>query len=96
MLTTTVGSTCFFTGNMVKNRLYLNQGDGQFVDATGAAGVAGDDRWYTGATMADVNADGWLDIYVSVSGKYTTTENQLYINQQDGTFEEASGPLWSQ
>ena len=70
----------FLTGNMVKNRLYLNEGNGQFTDVTDAAGVGGDDRWYTGATLADVNGDGWLDIYVCVSGQYTTTENQLYIN----------------
>ncbi len=81
-------SDLFLTGNMVPNKLYLNQGGNQFADVTEAAGVAGDDRWYTGVTMADVNADGWLDIYVCVSGKYTTTENQLYINNQDNTFSE--------
>ena len=78
----------FLTGNMVPNRLYLNEGGGKFTDITEAAGVAGDDRWYTGATMTDVNGDGWLDIYVCVSGKYTTTENQLYINNRDGSFTE--------
>ena len=81
-------SDLFFTGNMVKNRLYLNQGEGRFADITEAAGVGGDDRWYTGATMTDVNGDGWLDIYVCVAGKYTTTKNQLYINNQDNTFTE--------
>ena len=78
----------FLTGNMVANRLYLNGGDGQYEDITEVANVAGDDRWYTGATMADVNGDGWLDIYVCVSGKYKTTKNQLYINNQDNTFTE--------
>ena len=78
----------YLTGNMVPNRLYLNQGNNRFTDVTDAAGVAGDNRWYTGSTMADVNGDGWLDIYVSVSGKYTTTENQLFINNQDNTFSE--------
>ncbi|MEM9830546.1 MAG: VCBS repeat-containing protein [Bacteroidota bacterium] len=81
-------SDLFLTGNMVDNRLYLNQGNNQFADITETAGVAGDDRWYTGATMADVNGDGWLDVYVCVSGKYTTTENQLFINNQDNTFSE--------
>lgn len=71
----------FFTGNMVENKLYLNKGDLSFEDITAVAGVAGDDRWMTGVTMADVNADGWLDIYVSVSGKFTTKKNLLYINQ---------------
>ena len=78
----------FLTGNRVDNRLYRNEGNGRFTDITETAGLAGDDRWYTGATMADVNGDGWLDVYVCVSGKYTTTENQLYINNQDNTFTE--------
>jgi hypothetical protein len=71
----------YFTGNMVGNKLYLNKGDLKFEDITDQAKVASDDRWVTGVTMTDVNADGWLDIYVSVSGKFTTTKNQLFINQ---------------
>ncbi len=71
----------FLTGNMVENKLYLNKGELSFEDITKTAGVGGDDRWMTGVTMADVNADGWLDIYVSVSGKFTTKKNLLYINE---------------
>ncbi len=71
----------YFTGNMVENKLYLNKGDLKFEDISQQAGVTSDDRWVTGVTMADVNADGWMDIYVSVSGKFTDTKNQLYINQ---------------
>lgn len=78
----------FFTGNQVSNKLYLNKGNLQFEDITENAGVSGDDRWYTGVTMADVNADGYLDIYCSVAGKFSPKENQLYINNQDGTFTE--------
>ncbi len=70
----------YFTGNMVKNKLYLNQGNLGFKDVTEEAGVGGDNRWMTGVTMGDANQDGWLDIYVSVSGKWGTTENLLYIN----------------
>jgi len=70
----------YFTGNMVENKLYLNKGNLKFEDITRAAKVAGDDRWVTGVTMADVNQDGWLDIYVSVAGYWTTTKNLLYIN----------------
>ena len=70
----------YLTGNMVNNRLYLNRGDFSFEDVSVTANVSGDDRWVTGVTMADVNNDGWLDIYVSVAGFRTTTENQLYIN----------------
>ncbi len=75
----------FFTGNRVPNRLYLNDGDLQFTDISDQAGIKGDDRWMTGVNMADVNGDGWLDIYVSVSGKFTTTKNLLYINQGVGS-----------
>lgn len=70
----------YFTGNMVDNKLYLNKGDLKFEDITHSAKVGGDERWSTGVTMADVNQDGWMDIYVSVSGIGHTTKNLLYIN----------------
>ncbi len=81
----------YFTGNMVSNKLYLNTGNFQFEDISESAGVLGDNRWYTGVTMADVNNDGWLDIYLSVlsgSGKNQKPVNQLYINNQNLTFSE--------
>ena len=82
----------YFTSNMGDNKLYLNKtqssGSLQFEDITESAGVAGDERWDTGVTMADVNADGWLDIYVSVSGKWASTKNLLFINNGDLTFSE--------
>nr|WP_298791583.1 VCBS repeat-containing protein [uncultured Allomuricauda sp.] len=78
----------YFTGNMVSNKLYLNKGNLQFEDISEAAGVAGDDRWYTGTTMSDVNNDGLLDIYCSVGGKFGPKENQLFINNGDNTFSE--------
>ena len=77
----------FFTGNMIENRLYLNLGGLNFKDITIQANVAGDSRWMTGVTMADVNSDGLLDIYVSVAGPDSRNgwgnpkENLLYINQ---------------
>ena len=71
----------YFTGNMVDNALYLNEGNLRFKDITKHAKVESDNRWVTGVTMADVNADGWMDIYVCVSGKFATTKNQLFINQ---------------
>jgi len=80
----------YFTGNMVPNRLYLNKGGLQFEDISEQAGVIGDDRWYTGVTMADVNSDGYLDIYCSVGGKDGPRNNQLYINNGDLTFTEAA------
>lgn len=78
----------FFTGNQVSNKLYLNKGNMQFEDITSKAGVGGDSRWYTGVTMADVNGDGYLDIYCSVGGKFGPKNNELYINNTDGTFTE--------
>ncbi len=80
----------YFTGNMVSNKLYLNKGNMKFEDITEKAGVGSDDRWVTGVTMADVNADGFLDIYVSVSGIFTTTKNQLFVNNGDMTFTESA------
>ncbi|MEH6407501.1 MAG: VCBS repeat-containing protein, partial [Leeuwenhoekiella sp.] len=76
----------YFTGNQVSNKLYINKGNLQFEDVTETAGVGGDNRWYTGVTMADVNADGFLDIYCSVGGKFSPKTNQLFINNGDGTF----------
>ena len=82
----------YFVGNSTPNKLYLNKGDFKFEDVTGKAGVSGNASWQTGVTMVDINEDGWLDIYVSaVSGLLDFTgHNELYINNQDGTFTEAS------
>jgi hypothetical protein len=78
----------FFTGNMVPNKLYLNKGELKFEDISDQAGLSGDNRWYTGVTMTDVNSDGYLDIYCSVGGKFGPKENQLFINNGDSTFTE--------
>ncbi|MCL6524107.1 MAG: VCBS repeat-containing protein [Thermoflavifilum sp.] len=74
----------YFTGNMVSNKLYLNEGHMRFKDVTDEAGVAGrKNGWKTGVTLADVNGDGLLDIYVCYSGNVNgkLRENQLFINQ---------------
>jgi hypothetical protein len=74
----------YFTGNMTDNKLYLNKGDLQFTEITAAAGVAGrPGPWKTGVSLADVNGDGKLDIYVCYSGKLRAEKrgNQLFINQ---------------
>lgn len=78
----------YYTGNQVSNKLYLNKGGLKFEDITESAGVGGDNRWYTGVTMGDVNGDGYLDIYCSVGGKFEPKTNQLFINNGDGTFVE--------
>src|SRR5205809_831084 len=83
----------FFAGNMVSSRLYLNKGNMRFEDITQSAGVK-TNRWATGATMVDINNDGYLDIYVSVSGppwsRGESRANLLFINNRDGTFTEAA------
>ncbi|MGY6648570.1 VCBS repeat-containing protein [Wenyingzhuangia sp. IMCC45574] len=71
----------FFTANMKPNALYLNKGDLRFEDITKKANVEGDEGWFTGATMVDINNDGFLDIYVSVSGKGEKRNNLLYVNK---------------
>ncbi len=80
----------YFTANMQPNRLYLNKGNWQFEDVTEQAGVGGRRAWSTGVSMADVNGDGWLDIYVCNSGDVEgdDKENELFINNGDGTFTE--------
>ncbi|WP_347158405.1 VCBS repeat-containing protein [Pontibacter chitinilyticus] len=73
----------YFSGNMVDNRLYLNKGNMRFEDVTLPAGVAGRaNTWKTGVTMADVNGDGKLDLYVCYSGNMPAMArvNQLFIN----------------
>jgi hypothetical protein len=77
----------YFTSNRGSNRLYLNKGNYQFEDITERAGVADSVGWKTGVTMADVNGDGYVDIYVSgVSYLGMHGRNVLYINNGDGTF----------
>ena len=74
----------YFTSNMQSNRLYLNKGNMIFEDITVGSGVTGrDGPWKTGTTMADVNGDGLLDIYVCYSGSVSpeARANQLFINQ---------------
>lgn len=83
----------FFAGNMVSSRLYLNKGQMRFEDITRTAGV-GTKTWATGATMVDINNDGYLDIYVSVSGAPGSTpserRNLLFINNRNRTFTESA------
>lgn len=81
----------YFTANSKgHNKLYLNKGNFEFEDITEKAGVAGNSDWCSGVTMADVNGDGYLDIYVSavnIEGKLKS-RNELFINNGNGTFTE--------
>ncbi|MFM7840109.1 MAG: FG-GAP repeat domain-containing protein, partial [Chitinophagaceae bacterium] len=79
-----------FTGNMVRNRLYLNKGNFVFEDITKKAGVDALQGWCTGATFVDINADGLLDIYICRSAdiNHEMRRNLLFINNGDQTFTE--------
>lgn len=82
----------FFTSNMGDNQLYLNKTNWQFDNITRKAGIGQDNKWYTGVVMADVNNDGWLDIYVCSSGHMQdgNRKNKLYINNHNLTFTESA------
>ncbi|MBO0949901.1 VCBS repeat-containing protein [Fibrella forsythiae] len=95
----------YFTGNQVPNKLFLNESDTaksgkavplKFTDITATAGVAGRaGGWKTGVTLADVNADGWLDIYVCYSGMRPDSlrRNQLFINNHTGPGNQSAGAV---
>lgn len=89
----------FFTSNMGQNRLYRNLGNFKFENISDKAGITGKGSWATGVSMADVNGDGWTDIYVCNSGnpradekekQSFSRENELFINQKNGTFIESA------
>lgn len=80
----------FFSGNQVSNKLYLNKGDLRFEDISEQAGINKGKQWSNGVTIADVNDDGWSDIYVLQGGpnQEVNRSNLLFINNQDNTFSE--------
>ena len=80
----------YFTGNLMASHLYLNKGDWEFEEIAEDAGVAAAGLWNTGVTLADVNGDGWLDIYVCRSAAVdpNARRNLLFINNGDLTFTE--------
>ncbi|MCB0790931.1 MAG: VCBS repeat-containing protein [Flavobacteriales bacterium] len=84
----------YLTGNMVPDRLYLNRGDLHFEDVTARAIPAENGHgWHSGVTLADVNGDGWNDLYVCRAGWYVDPlqrSNLFYLNNGDGTFREAA------
>jgi enediyne biosynthesis protein E4 len=72
----------FFGGNQASSELYINQGNLKFEKITIQAGLS-TNRWITGISVVDINADGWKDIYLCVAGKASSENrrNLLFINQ---------------
>ncbi|MFT4567351.1 MAG: hypothetical protein ACI9FN_002317, partial [Saprospiraceae bacterium] len=85
----------FFAGNQVDNELYLNLGDFKFKNVSAAAGVASQNVWSTGVSIADINGDGWLDIYICKSGdkKGANRHNELFISNGMSINKEGEGQL---
>ncbi|MEX2233227.1 MAG: VCBS repeat-containing protein [Cyclobacteriaceae bacterium] len=71
-----------FSGNLVPNALYLNQGDFNFREISQPAGVQLSGRWNSGVAIADINKDGWMDIYVCATMNPDSADrrNMLFIN----------------
>jgi hypothetical protein len=83
----------FFTANQGSNKLYLNKGNFKFEDISANAGFVDKPQYSTGVVMVDVNADGWLDIFVSNAGSMDNAalrSNQLFVNNHDLTFTESA------
>jgi hypothetical protein len=83
----------FFTANQRSNKLYLNKGDFKFEDISAKAGFVNKKQFSTGVVMADINHDGWLDIYVCNAGNMDDPElrkNQLFINDHNLSFTDSA------
>ncbi|MEL6852668.1 MAG: VCBS repeat-containing protein, partial [Bacteroidota bacterium] len=83
----------FFAGNQVSDELYLNEGNFTFKEISQQAGIQADDGWSTSVVMADVDGDGWLDIYVTrelYDDQPEARRNLLYHNQGNMTFREVA------
>ena len=83
----------YFGGNQVGDKLYVNKGDLNFEDISKKSKISQSPGWTWGITMADVNSDGYLDIYVCRNGESMNPndrKNKLFINNKDLTFTESA------
>ena len=85
----------FFSGNEVSDELYLNEGNMVFKNISELAGINKGNNWSTGVSIADINNDGFVDIYVSTVSGYKNLDghNRLFLNNGDLTFTESSKEL---
>ncbi|MBL7696512.1 MAG: VCBS repeat-containing protein [Chitinophagaceae bacterium] len=85
----------YLSANMQPGKLFLNKGNMKFEDITAKAGVAAKKGWKTGVSIADVNGDGFQDIYLCFSGPVDRERrtNQLYINNGNLTFTEKAAVM---
>jgi len=86
----------FFTGNQTPDKLYLNLGGMKFKDISSSAGIESTQSWSTGVTVADVNNDGFQDLFISKVSNYKSleeTHHLLYLNNGDQTFSEQSAKV---
>src|SRR5690606_5780605 len=72
----------YFTGNMVPNALYLNDGGMKFKDVTAESNTGGEGKWSSGVAAVDINGDGWKDLYICATAHPQDEKraNMLYIN----------------
>ena len=83
----------FFAANLLDDKIYKNLGNLEFEDKTKMSGIINNGSWSTGVTVADVNNDGLLDIYVSCElydDAPLLRRNKLYINQGSFKFKESA------
>jgi hypothetical protein len=73
----------YFIANLHPNKLYLNMGNLKFKDVSKESGTADHIGFSTGVTTVDINCDGWMDIYISNSGRFDPErlKNKLFVNQ---------------
>ncbi len=92
------------------NYLLYNNGDGSFTDISLEAGILQDTSFSMSASFADINLDGYLDIYVgnyiseinllydnngvAIGFDHTCSEDYLYLNNQDNTFQKLGADFW--
>lgn len=84
-----------FAGNQVSPKAYLNSGDFKFKDITENFTGLTNNQWYSSVTLADVNGDGWVDVYFTSTAHKNPKKcaNRLWINNGD---KNGKGPTFTE